>query len=84
MILNYDTADEEIVRLRRKGVEVYWRGYDIVVFNADRSAMYNSKGVLRNGTYGFETVYEPNSEGTWQIELPAKRVSRRNKRVKNA
>jgi hypothetical protein len=84
VILNYDTADEEIVRLRRKGIDVYWRGYDIVIFVPDRSAMYNSQGVLRGDTYGFETVYGITEQGQWQIELPAKRTNRRNKRVSNA
>ena len=84
MILNYDTADEEVIRLRRTGVDIYWRGYDLVVFVPDRSAMYNNKGVLRSGTYGFETIYEPTEQGQWQIELPAKRANRRNKRVSNA
>lgn len=82
-VVEYDTADETIVRLRRKGVDIYWRGYDIVCFMPDRSAMYSNKGVVRNGIHGFETVYPVNSKGQWEIELPAKRINRRNKRVKS-
>lgn len=83
MIVDYDKADETIVRLRREGHDVYWRGYDLVLFVPDRGAMYSSKGVVRDDAFGFEKVFGVNDKGQYKIELPAKRTNRRNKRVKS-
>lgn len=49
----------------KRGIDVYWDGWDIVYFNADPRAEYSSKGVYRNGKFGYENRLSPDRQGKW-------------------
>jgi len=61
--ISYDCADQAIDDLRKQGHDVYWQGYNVAVFVANDRARRNSKGQLRNGRWGYETVYEMDEKG---------------------
>lgn len=82
--LNYDNADQKIDELTEQGHIVYWRGYDIVLFRYTNLGRYSHEGRLRehdDGTWawGIETVFKPNQEGEWEVNIPAGRDSKRNR-----
>lgn len=69
MKLSYDNANQKIAELREAGVDIFWRGYSVVVFKPHNGAMYNSKGVVRNGQFGYENIFDVQSDGTWNIKV---------------
>lgn len=69
MILNYDNADQKVNDLQQQGVDIYWDNYALVLFKPDRRAEYHSSGCVRNGKYGFKTVFPLKEDGTWEISI---------------
>lgn len=84
MKINYDNADKKIAELQRQGHTVYWRGYDIVLFRATDLGKRRNTGVRHqredgSWVWGIETVFEPNAQGEWDINLTTETYARGNR-----
>ncbi len=65
--LNIEEAEKFVDEQQALGNRVWWDGWSIIMYRPDGRAMYSERGVLRDGTVGFETVIEPSPQGTWKV-----------------
>lgn len=65
MKLTIDRVDEWVRRQQLSGSDVRWNGWVMIFFREHRGGFF--KGVHRNGTYGFETLVEPDHNGFWNV-----------------
>lgn len=65
--LTIDKVDGFVAKLQRKGVNVAWRGWDIVFFKPDQRAKHSVNGRRLGDEWGFETIVTPSEQGTWMV-----------------
>lgn len=66
MVLNYETAHEFVSAQSKKGRDVSWDGWDIVLWKPSPYGESSSRGSLRNA-WGIETRCSPNEQGYWLV-----------------
>lgn len=67
IFVGYDKADKFVAKHQRNGVNVNWRGWDMVFFKEDRRAHRSKNGRRHGDAWGFETVVSPNANGKWAV-----------------
>lgn len=58
---------------------VFWHGWDIVIFDNRVNGSTRKEGMFHNGKWGIKTVISPNFNGEWEVP---RRYERLFKRVK--
>lgn len=67
MKISYDCSDQAVDELRGQGLDIYWKGYALGVFVPSNRALRNNSGQFRNGSWGFETTYEVDEKGYFNL-----------------
>jgi len=75
--LDYDAA-HQFVDAKRRGMEIYWKGWDMIVFKPTPFGFSNEKGAYRSGRWGMQYTVPVGDDGKWRV--PAKDVHVRNTR----
>lgn len=69
MELNISDAHKMVRTQRARGNDVFWEGFStIVFFNPADKAMYSTKGIFRNGRWGYANRFDVNDDGTWRVD----------------
>lgn len=64
MKISYDSAH---LLVKQAPDNVYWRGWNIVIFDSKCDGFTKKGGCFRNGIWGFERVIAPNDNGEWEV-----------------
>lgn len=71
MLIQYEQADESLDKLNASSEDqFYWDGWTICRFKPSSVAIYDKHGKFNASLgWGFETRYDLNSNGTWEVHL---------------
>lgn len=55
----------KVAREQANGVDVRWNGWDVIYFYPNPKAEFDTSGVWRNGSYGYQVTLTPDRQGIW-------------------
>lgn len=61
--LNYDQAHDMVSRRR----DLFWDGWDIVLWRKNALGATHKRGMYRNGTWGLTQRWSLNRSGEWKV-----------------
>ena len=67
LLLSPELAEEWVETAHSKGLDVYWHGWDVVIFSPDPAAYDDPTGAVRNGQPGYETRLRAEGKFGWWI-----------------
>ena len=67
MQLNYSEAHKFVRAQRRKGVDIRWDGWDILIFKPTHNGYTSRHGAFRNRRWGIESRVSVDNEGLWNV-----------------
>ena len=70
--LNYEDAHTFV---EKSGNNVYWDGWEIVIFHPTRGAYMRRNGAYRNGKWGISNRIACNNKGLWRVPVKDERKS---------
>ena len=68
LILGWKAAHSFVAKEAQAGRDVYWDGWDIVIFEPNPAEWMRNTGAFRNGKWGKQTRVPVNSNGKWDIK----------------
>lgn len=66
---DYPAIEDYVLALQEAGVDVYWDGWDVVIFWPDVTAYDDPKAVVRNGKFGYARRVAVNERGFWEVPI---------------
>lgn len=67
--LNYDQAHNYVDTFVSKGKDVFWDGWDILIFKKNPSGYMVKNGMFRNGQWGTVRRVKTTERGTWRLPV---------------
>lgn len=77
MRISYANADRVV---DRASTDVFWEGWNIVIFDDNQDGYMRRTGMYRKNTWGVRYVISPDDNGMWNVP---KRYERFFKRTRN-
>ena len=67
--LNYKQAHQYVDNNNGNGKDVFWDGWDIVIFDKKPGAIMVKNGMFRNGAWGTTRRVKVTDNGTWRLPV---------------
>lgn len=66
-MLDYDQAHQYVEDQQKQGRNVFWEGWDIIIWKPSRSGYFTKQGRFLDGRWGKAIRIRPNKGGKWFI-----------------
>lgn len=67
--LNYKQSHKYVSEQASNGKDVFWDGWDIVIFKKNPSGYMVKNGMYRNGQWGTTRRIKVSERGTWRLPV---------------